>query len=219
MAKRVLVVYRTAAKADPYAAALTKAAIEPVLAYAGNPVTLRDVHGLLLAGGTDVNPALYKAARHPETEDPDEERDALELKLIGEAMDRNLPLLGICRGLQIFNVFRRGTLIQHLDTAGRHVKEPLDPGQPAHQVIVEPNTLLASIIGRKTAEVNSRHHQAAGKVGEGLRIAARDSEDGTIEALEDPSRRFALAVQWHPENQVNRDAGQFKLFSAFAEAL
>ena len=219
MAKRVLLVYRVADKADAYADAVRMAALEPVLCDASSPASLRGCDGLLLAGGTDVNPERYGSARHPETEDPDDERDALELALIQEAEASDLPLFGICRGLQILNVSRGGTLIQHLETVGHHVKRPLDKGEPAHEVSIEAGTVLMSVLGKSTVAVNSRHHQAAGKLGRGLSIAARDTSDGAIEALEDPTRRFALAVQWHPENQVSSSADQFKLFAAFAEAL
>ena len=109
-------------------------------------------------------------------------------------------------------------MIQHLPTAVRHVRRTPDKGLPAHQVVIESGTLLASIASRLKWEVNSRHHQAVARLGSGLRVCARDSEDGVIEAIELSGCRYVLAVQWHPENQV-RDPEQRGLFQSFADAL
>jgi putative glutamine amidotransferase len=219
MMKRALLVYRELDAAEPYQAALRKVGLEPVLAFAGDPASIHGCDGILLMGGTDVNPARYAAARHDETEESDDERDHLELVLISQALEMDLPLLGICRGLQIFNVAHGGTLTQHLDTADHHVRRTKDKGEPAHQAMIELQTHLAEVLGQNTVAVNSRHHQAAAVVGEHLRVAARDPQDGVIEALERPDKRFAIAVQWHPENQVDSSHDQLKLFQAFAKAL
>lgn len=219
MTKKVLVSFDDPSAVEPYTAALRLAGIEPVLSPASAPVPLDNLAGLLLTGGVDVNPAHYAETPVPETEPPNDARDAMELQLIAEALERDLPLLAICRGLQILNVQHGGTLIQHLDSFKRHCQRPPNRALPAHQVNIQPNTLLASVAGTNTWEVNSRHHQAAARVGHGLVVSATDVEDGTIEALERPDKRFLLAVQWHPENQALVGPEQLKLFQSFAEAL
>jgi putative glutamine amidotransferase len=143
----------------------------------------------------------------------------VELQLIDEAIERDVPMLAICRGLQILNVHHSGTLIQHLSSAGRHSTNGENPALPVREVMIEPDTLLAGIAGGNCWRVNSRHHQAAAEIGAGLRVAARDREDGTVEALERPDKRFVMAVQWHPEDQVFTDPEQLKLFRRFADAL
>jgi len=150
---------------------------------------------------------------------PDPERDAAEAALVDEALARDVPLLGICRGMQILNVHLGGSLVQHLPTAARHVCRTSDRSLPAHSVAIEPGSLLASIANRAKWEVNSRHHQAVSRVANGLRVSARDPEDGTVEAIELPARRYVLAVQWHPENQAMTDPEQRRLFQSFAAAL
>ena len=194
--------------------------IEPVILTPGDAVP-RDWSGLLLMGGPDVNPARYGEARHETADEPDDARDDLECALIADALSRDLPVLGICRGVQILNVQHGGTLVQHLHTTDRHrQRDPENLGAPAHQVEIISGTRLASIEeGARTLAVNSRHHQAIALLGEGLRISARDSEDGVIEAVERPDKRFVIGVQWHPENMAGVDAPQAKLFEAFARAL
>jgi putative glutamine amidotransferase len=221
--KRVLAVCGSRWKPDdslPYEKALWDAGIEPVLISPGAEAPT-DVSGLLLMGGSDVNPARFGEVQLAETENPDDARDELECGLIDDFMKRDLPVLAICRGVQILNVQHGGTLAQHLDSTKRHrVKTPDNPGSPAHQVEIVPGTKLAAIAGEpKTLDVNSRHHQAIAKLGGGLRVSARDPEDGTIEAVERPDKRFVIGVQWHPENMSADDERQAKLFRAFAGAL
>jgi putative glutamine amidotransferase len=129
-----------------------------------------------------------------------------------------MPILAICRGMQLLNVQHGGTLIQHLGSA-RHDPELRDRSEPAHRVTVEANTLLARALGTTTVEVNSRHHQAVARVGERLRVVARDAEDGTIEGMERPDKRYVLAVQWHPEDQASRYIEHRRLFRSFAGAV
>ena len=112
-----------------------------------------------------------------------------------------------------------GSLVQHLPTAARHVRRTADKSLPAHRVEIEPGTLLSSIARSESWEVNSRHHQALARIAPGMRVCARDPEDGTIEAIELPLRRFVLAVQWHPENQAPGDGSQRDLFESFAATL
>jgi len=219
MSARVLVVYRESAEVQPYARAMESVGVEPVLEEARSGLTIGFCRGLLLTGGGDVDPALYGEIASPETEPPDPERDTVEAALIDEALARDLPLLGICRGMQLLNVHLGGSLVQHLPTAGRHVRRTSDRSLPAHCVAIEPGSMLASIARRPTWEVNSRHHQAVARPANGLKVSASDPEDGTIEAIELPARRYVLAVQWHPENQASNDPEQRKLFQSFALAL
>jgi putative glutamine amidotransferase len=202
---------------QPYEEALRAAGIEPVLIGSGSSIPSHFT-GLLLMGGSDVSPALYGETRQSKTDTSDDARDALECKLIEQALDRDLPLLAICRGLQILNVQQGGTLIQHLDSTDRHRVKTEDRGLPAHQVEIVPGTRLADIFGEPlTMGVNSRHHQAIDRLGEGLLISARF--DDVIEAVERPDKRFVVGVQWHPENMSPTDRRQAGLFQAFAAAV
>jgi len=219
MSLKAALTFREPHKAEPYAEALRQAGIEPVLISPDSPRALAGLQGLLLSGGTDLNPSRYGERPHPAAEEPDDARDALETALLAEALAADLPVLAICRGMQLFNVAHGGTLIQHLGNAEAHVVRGDDPALPAHRILVEPGTRLAEVLGEGAHAVNSRHHQAVGRVGAGLRVSARSTPDGVVEALEPRDGRFALAVQWHPEDQAQRDASQRKLFEAFAAAL
>jgi gamma-glutamyl-gamma-aminobutyrate hydrolase PuuD len=228
--KRVVTVSGSSASADylrPYEEALRAVGIEmvPVSAAAHREAAPMpsDAAGLLLMGGSDVNPERYGQRRDPEAEEADNARDQLECALIEETLARDLPLLAICRGLQILNVQQGGTLIQHLPSTARHRQRTEDRGKPVHQVEIVPGTTLAALAsiagGPLHWGVNSRHHQAIDRLGEALRISARDPEDGTIEAVERSDKRFVIGVQWHPENMSATDPCQARLFQAFADAL
>jgi putative glutamine amidotransferase len=169
--------------------------------------------GLCLAGGPDLDPREYGAAgRHENLGPTDRIVDAAEVALVRGAEARGLPLLGICRGLQALNVARGGTLHQHVDD-----HRQTSPATEARHVIdVVAGSLLAGVAGAGALEVNSFHHQAADALGAGLAVSAR-AADGTVEALEDPSRPFFLGVQWHAEGMVDRPE-QLALFAALAEA-
>jgi putative glutamine amidotransferase len=197
----------------PYVEALRQAGIEPTFG-----TSLDGASGLMLMGGDDVNPARYGETRHPETEDPDDERDRLECSLIAEALERDVPILAICRGMQILNVAHGGTLVQHLEN---HRLKTEDKSVSAHCVEIVLGTTLAAIAGAELkAPVNSRHHQAVARLGQGLIVSAMDPRDGVIEAIERPDKRFVLGVQWHPENQTaEKDSIARRLFDAFAAAL
>jgi putative glutamine amidotransferase len=186
---------------------------------ANGPLSLGDSGGLVLTGGSDVDPQLYGESRQAETDLPDPERDALESSLVEEALAHDLPILAICRGLQILNVSQGGTLIQHLDPLHRHERTDVGRELPVHPVTIQADTLLSNISGTATWQVNSRHHQAVRTVARNLRVTAFDPEDRTIEALEHPGRRFVLAVQWHPEDQARVDSGQLKIFQSFGAAI
>lgn len=219
MSKRALVVYREIERLQPYLAALAAAGVEPKPVVASPRASLSSLDGLVLVGGSDVDPMRYGEAPQAETEAPDHERDAAEFSLLEQALLQDLPVLAICRGLQLVNVFHGGTLIQHLNPVERHSRTEGDRGLPAHAVTIHPGTLLFGIAGTGTWQVNSRHHQAVRTLGQGLRVSAVDAQDGTVEALERPDKRFLLAVQWHPEDQAPRDAEQAKIFQAFSAAV
>src|SRR5882724_9475605 len=212
MSKRVAVTYRNLKKVEPYASALRSVGIEPVLIDPDAPIPLDGLDGLLLTGGTDLNPKLYHQDRHPAGEEPDDARDALELILLATALERDLPVLAICRGMQLFNIAHGGTLLQDIEGHRR-------PGvSEAHQVAVEPGARLADAIGPGLHAVNSRHHQIVDGIGARLRVSAR-SVEGYPEALERSDRKFAMAVQWHPEDLVDSRPDARRLFQAFADSL
>lgn len=193
-------------KRGSYRNALGQAGIEPV----ENVTNLSGLDGLLLAGGTDVDPALYGAAREAETDEPDRVRDGLEGALLDEAIERDLPVLGICRGLQFLNVHLGGTLRQHI--AGHKYPKVRE----VHSIAIAPASRLEAILETREYVVNSRHHQGADRVGTGLTVTAT-APDGVVEALELPGKRFVLAVQWHPEART--DGPDARLFEAFRDAL
>jgi putative glutamine amidotransferase len=160
--------------------------------------TLDALDGLLFSGGSDLDPDLYDQDAHEETFGVVPERDRAELELLEAALERDMPVLAVCRGSQVLNVARGGDLVQHLPDVVGDEKHKHTPGTFAdHDVTLEEGTRLAALLGDR-APVKSHHHQGFGRVGSGLRVAAH-AEDGTIEAVEDPSHRFALGVLWHPE--------------------
>ncbi|HEU4703754.1 MAG TPA: gamma-glutamyl-gamma-aminobutyrate hydrolase family protein [Conexibacter sp.] len=177
------------------------------------------VDGLLLSGGPDVDPVAYGQSPHRCLGPTEPPLDAFELALAQAADRRGTPLLAICRGMQLLNVARGGTLIQHLpDVVGRDVEHrQREPGDAlTHAVEVDPASRLAEVLGWTAEDVNSFHHQAIDALGRGLRVSAR-APDGTIEAVEDLDRPFLLAVQWHAEYLV-RWAQHAPLFDAFVAA-
>jgi len=207
-------------KAVRYARALEAVGLEPVVAAPPERPSLAQlgVAGLLLSGGTDVDPALYGQELQPESQPPDQPRDEMEKCLLGEALQRNAPVLCICRGMQFLNVYHGGSLVQHHRNQAMHrVRTPDDPSRPAHEVFVRPGTRLAGILDAGTCRVNSRHHQAADRVADPLIVSAC-ATDGLVEGLELPEKAFVVAVQWHPEDMVN-DARQRRLFEAFGVAI
>jgi putative glutamine amidotransferase len=160
--------------------------------------TLDALDGLIFSGGSDLGPETYGQEAHAETFGIVPDRDDAELALLKAALERDMPVLAICRGSQVLNVVLGGDLVQHLPEVVGDEKHKLTSGVFAdHDVDVEPSTRIGKLLGRH-APVKSHHHQGFGRLGEGLVEAAR-AEDGTIEAVEDPSRRFALGVLWHPE--------------------
>ncbi len=218
MKKRVGLTYSDDSKIGAYIGALETAGLEVVPIEAGSKESLGGLDGLCLSGGIDLNPKLYGQAVHPEADEPNDARDALEMGLLKEALEKDVPVLAICRGMQLFNVAAGGTLNQHIGEHSVHQRYDLEKKLPVHTVNVEPGSRLGEIVGAGAVAVNSRHHQAVENVGAGLTVSAR-AEDGVIEGIELPGKRFAVAVQWHPEDQAAADPIQAKLFTAFAEAL
>jgi putative glutamine amidotransferase len=160
------------------------------------------IDGLLLAGGADLDPASYGQAAHVETKDAVPERDVFEIALTRAAIERDLPVLGICRGMQLINVALGGTLIQHLPEHLGHEQHRRVSGSfegSDHDVEVLDDTLAMRVIGAAGHATKSHHHQGIDRVGAGLRVSATSPFDGLVEALELPDRSFVLGVQWHPE--------------------
>lgn len=214
---RVAVTFNREARLDPYLKALEEVSIEAVR----NPASLESLDGLLLTGGADINPRRYGRDKDG-SDEMDDARDELELSLLRQALSADVPVFAICRGLQLFNVARGGTLVQHLSstTVHRQKAKGAEPGRHpvAHRVWVAPGTRLAGIVGAGGLDVNSRHHQAIENLGDGLTVSAI-SEDGVIEAIELPAAAFAVAVQWHPEDRIYVSEADRKLFEAFAAAI
>jgi len=189
-----------------------------------------DCAGVLLPGSkADVDPARFQAARSPHTAVADPRRDAVDTLLLDDAYRRRKPVLGICYGLQSLNVYRAGSLVQHIPEflpeemrakvnheAGRKVAV-------AHTVEIVPGSKLAGIVaadgGPIVVPVNSSHHQSADAIGDGLRVVGRCREDGIVEALEGTAAdHFVVALQWHPERSVDEDAASRAIFRALVEA-
>jgi putative glutamine amidotransferase len=185
------------------------------------PALLDRLDGVLLSGGVDVDPALYGQDRHPKLGRVNRRRDDFELALTREALRRNQPILAICRGHQVLNVATGGTLIQDIASLVEGAMDHDGRGprcRRSHRVEVTASSRLREILGEDALSVNSLHHQAVDRVGEGLVTAARCPEDGVVEGLEMPGRRFVVAVQWHPESFWNRPDSFQPLFDAHAEA-
>ena len=172
---------------------------------------------LLPGSKADVDPAKFGAKKHPKTESADPKRDTVDELLLQDAYNMRKPVLGICYGLQILNVYRSGTLMQHIESAVNHEAGRTVP--VAHKVEIDSGSKLAEIVGSGVVPTNSSHHQSAELVGDGLRVVARCPEDGIIEGLEGTSPdHFVLAVQWHPERSFDEDKRSQAIFSALVEA-
>ncbi|MDH6574533.1 gamma-glutamyl-gamma-aminobutyrate hydrolase family protein [Kitasatospora sp. MAP5-34] len=199
-----------------YLNAVSRSGATPVLLppQTGDTGRLLDrLDGLVIAGGSDIDPARYGAPAHPLTDLPHELRDAWEFDLLRGALDRDLPLLGVCRGMQLLNVALGGDLVQHLPDQVGGEDHKIAPGTYNRQpVLISPGSRLGGIMGR-SAKVPCYHHQAIGRLGSGLRATAW-SADESVEAVELPDHSFALGVQWHPE----ADPTDARLFDAFVLA-
>jgi gamma-glutamyl-gamma-aminobutyrate hydrolase PuuD len=178
--------------------------------------TLDALDGLLLSGGNDLDPESYGAEAHAETTGTRPERDRGELALLQGALERDMPVLAVCRGLQVLNVARGGDLVQHLPEQVGHEEHRAVRGVFSdHGVKVDDSSRLGSLLGGQVPAVKSHHHQGLGRVGSGLRETAW-AEDGTVEGVEDPAKRFAVGVLWHPE--AGDDTKLFEALVAEARA-
>ncbi|HKB82212.1 MAG TPA: gamma-glutamyl-gamma-aminobutyrate hydrolase family protein [Burkholderiales bacterium] len=204
-----------------YLDAVRRAGGAPVLIAPGEPrwaAILDVVDALILTGGGDIDPGRYNGKRHETNYSIDQERDALELALAGRIIASGMPTLGICRGAQILNVAHGGQLIEHIpDEVGEAVLHRAPPREPIpHSVRLNPESRLARMLGREEFNVASWHHQALRGTAAGFEAVAH-APDGTIEAIEMPSHRWLIAVQWHPELSAASDPLQQKLFDAIVE--
>jgi putative glutamine amidotransferase len=201
-----------------YVSAVERAGGRPLLippSEDGIPETLDVLDGIVFSGGADVDPTMYGANAHPETDSPQAKRDAGELALLTAALERDLPTLAICRGFQLMNVARGGDLVQHLPEEVGHEDHKQVPGSfTEHAVEVREGSRLAQIVSGRS-DVASHHHQGLGRLGEGL-VETAWAHDGTLEGLEDPALRFAIGVQWHPE--MGEDGALFEALVEEARA-
>ena len=184
-----------------------------------SPSDSTNVDGIVFTGGDDVDPLRY--GKQEETSlcgDIDTSRDELEFRLADEAEQNGTPVFGICRGLQLLNVHRGGTLITDIEHFGGASHRKIDGYDQRHNVHIEPGSYLRRVLGESESEVNSAHHQAVERIGEGLAAVARANNDGTIEALEwkdSSGKPFFLAVQWHPERMDFSEQFAGRLFETF----
>lgn len=180
---------------------------------------LESLDGLILSGGGDIDPARYGGSQHEALYNIDHERDAFEFALVEQALARRMPLLGICRGMQMLNVHLGGSLHEHVpDVYGETLAHRAPPREPTpHPLRIAAGTRLASLLGREEVLAASWHHQAVKALGRGL-VPVAYAPDGLVEALEWPEYPWLLAVQWHPELTAASDPGQQGLFDAFVAA-
>jgi putative glutamine amidotransferase len=200
-----------------YVRAIARAGARPLL-IAPTPSDLADpselldlLDGVLVTGGADVDPIAYDQPPHEQTQPAPGDRDEFELLLVRAAAERDMPCLGICRGMQVVNVAYGGALEQHLaDRVEHDIHRGEDGAFADHDVEVEPESLAAIAAGATRVAVKSYHHQGLARIGDGLKVTARAETDGTVEAIEDADRRFMLGVLWHPEeDEADRLIGAF----------
>ncbi len=198
-------------------------ALPVILPFTADPSDVSEIldglDGLLLTGGHDVNPAIYGQSPLPACGPPHEGRDTLECLLFTQALERDMPVFGICRGLQFINVMMDGTLFQdlpsqHPSSLRHHMSPPYD--RPIHTVDVVADSPLAQVVGTGTLKVNSYHHQGIDKLGEGLQTMAV-APDGLVESVCMPFHRFVWGVQWHPEFMWRKYPQQRAIVQAFVD--
>jgi putative glutamine amidotransferase len=204
-----------------YIEAIRRAGGIPVLLPHGEPrleVLLERLDAVILSGGGDVDPELYQGAAHEAIYLIDAERDKSEIELTKHIVKMELPMLNICRGIQVLNVALGGTLVEHLpDEVGDEVvHRAAPPGATQHTITLEPASQLAQILKQTEVTAASWHHQAIRQVAPGLKVVAW-AADGTIEAVEMPGHPWLIGVQWHPELTAEDDPGQQRLFEALVE--
>ena len=196
----------------------------PRILYPGVPDSeFADIDGLLLTGGGDIHPDNFDQEWHPSLKYVNEARDELEIPLCREKIEADLPVFGICRGIQVMSVAMGGSLYQDIHAEYQQdalIHAQVDDEDSRHEIEVT-DGLLNKLIGKRTDEVNSSHHQAVKDIGEGFVVTAHSTEDGVIEAMENPSKRFVLGVQYHPERMIQTVEfleHRRKLFEAFIKA-
>ena len=205
-----------------YIDAVVRAGGTPLLLPPSEPGLLDEllavVDGVVLIGGRDYDPRAYGQEPHPATKLVDPRRDRFDRALAAALMDSDIPTLGICGGMQLLNIAAGGDLHQHIPDAlpGASVHSRRKGDNPRHMVNIEPDSLLRRLVGSETLEVNTSHHQAVRRVGDGLRVVAR-SRDGVVEAIEGFGKPFLLGVQWHPERLLER-AEHLAIFEGLVEA-
>lgn len=175
--------------------------------------------GLVIPGGGDIDPELYGRPRHPRTHNVSQRRDRFELTLLSEALDRDMPVLAICHGMQLLNVHQGGTLDQHLldDEAKLDHYRDRPMAEPAHGVALKEDSRLAQIMGGTNVSVNTHHHQGLDDVAASLKPIGW-AEDGVLEAVEAPDYSWVVGVQWHPEAMAPVHEDELAIFRAFVEA-
>ena len=205
-----------------YIDAVARAGGAPLLLPPSEPGLLDEllavVDGAVLIGGRDYDPSAYGQEPHPATKLVDPRRDRFDRALAARLLDSDIPTLGICGGMQLLNIAAGGDLHQHIPDAlpGARVHSRRKGENPSHMVDIEPDSLLRRLVGCESLEVNTSHHQAVRRVGDGFRVVAR-SRDGVIEAIEGSDKPFLLGVQWHPERLLER-AEHLALFEGLVEA-
>lgn len=211
--------------AEAYVNAVTGAGGVPVILPSIQGTTsanilIQNIAGLLLAGGGDVDPAYFDEEPAPGLGEITPERDRFEIMMVKAALRKKIPVLGICRGIQVLNIACGGTVIQHIPA---EIKKPLKHSQkaprwyPTHKVFLEKSSLLSGICDTGYMNVNSFHHQAVKDPAPGFKVTGQSS-DGIIESIENPKHPFMIAVQWHPECMIKNDSNSRKLFKAFIKA-
>jgi putative glutamine amidotransferase len=184
-----------------------------------DPSILEGASGLLIPGGGDIDPELYGKTRHPRTHNVSQRRDRFELTLLAEALERDMPIMAICHGMQLLNVCFGGTLVQHIADSPRRLNHDRDRprAEPAHGLHLAEGSLLAEIFGSVSVQINSHHHQGLDGAAPPLEEIGW-AEDGVLEAVVSSEHSWVVGIQWHPEAMAPVDAAQHRLFEAFVAA-
>jgi putative glutamine amidotransferase len=184
-----------------------------------DPSPLEGASGLLLPSGGDIDPILYGTTRHPRTHNVSQRRDRFEMTLLGFALDRDMPVLAICHGMQLLNVYLGGKLDQHLADNPKRLEHDRDRprAEPAHSIHIKEGSLLARILDEVDAPVNSHHHQGLMGAAPPLEEIAW-AEDGVLEAVSSSEHSWVLGVQWHPEAMADTDTRELAIFKDFVAA-